>query len=212
MLGRREVCADCGAGLPDGSIGVWDDSSDRLRCASCALRAGLRSEPRLRVVGSRRGEAPLGEAGRSLVVLHGRAAPNLRQPIDHIAVAPNGVWVIGSLHDRGRVERRVGGRLARRDERLVIGGLDRTDALSGIRRQAAVVRDVLDDADVPVHPALCVVMADWPRRLTRLLVFDGVRVARPERLLALLGASGPIEERRVGSIAARLGSALPRAH
>ena len=75
--------------------------------------------------------------GDHITALHDR---RMRRPdgslsranIDHIAVAPNGVWVIDAKTHQGALEvRRSGGFLSPRVEALYVGGRDRTALVTG---------------------------------------------------------------------------------
>src|SRR5262245_4290179 len=78
-----------------------------------------------------------------LVVLHDRWMPAGSGNIDHIAVAPSGVFVIDVQNDGGRVERRNLGNLIRSDLRLYVGDSDRTALLHAVEERTEVVRDAL---------------------------------------------------------------------
>ena len=89
-----------------------------------------------------------------------------RANIDHLAVAPSGVWVVDAKQYAGSLEvRRSGGLLSPRVEQLWIGGRNRTRLLEGVHAQVVAVRAELDAADapdVPVHAAMCFVGTDLP--------------------------------------------------
>ena len=61
------------------------------------------------------------------VVLDDRKVPGTKVHIDHIVVAPSGVWVIDAKESDGRVERRDIGGWFKVDERLYVAGKDRTE-------------------------------------------------------------------------------------
>ena len=74
-----------------------------------------------------------------VTLLHDRRIPG-RGNIDHIAIAPSGVWVIDTKRYRGRVsiQRRLIGR-----RRLMIAGRDQTKLIDGLERQVAAVNKAL---------------------------------------------------------------------
>jgi hypothetical protein len=98
----------------------------------------------------------------SLRVLHDRRIPGTKANIDHIAVAPTGVYVIDAKKYKGRPQLRIeGGILRPRVEKLLVGTRDCTKLVDGVLRQVAVVRGLVGD-DLPIHGVLCFIEADWP--------------------------------------------------
>lgn len=74
-----------------------------------------------------------------LAVLHDRRIPGSRANIDHVVIARSGVWVIDAKNYKGRVERRDLGGLFSSDERLYVGGRDKTSLIRGMAKQVAAV-------------------------------------------------------------------------
>ena len=75
--------------------------------------------------------------------------PRSRANIDHIAIAPSGVFVIDAKRYTGKIEVRkplIG------DPKLVIRGRDKTKLVEGLKRQVEAVRSGLAviEQDVPV--------------------------------------------------------------
>lgn len=114
--------------------------------------------------------ATLDALGTDVVALHDR---RMRRPdgrlsranIDHLVVAPSGVWVVDAKTHRGQLQvRRSGGLLTPRVERLLIGGRDQTTLIEGLARQVDVVAAELArvEAHVPVRGALCFVGTELP--------------------------------------------------
>jgi hypothetical protein len=141
-----------------------------------------------------------------VVVLHDRAAPACRARIDHIAVAPSGVWVIDSKRYRGRVaiSRPLFGRA-----KLWIGGRNRTKLIDGLSEQVAVVEAVLLAAGpgIPLRGALCFVDTGLPR--FGKLAFDGYLLLYPKGLATRINADGPVDAERIAAVAAELALRLP---
>jgi hypothetical protein len=105
-----------------------------------------------------------------LEVLHDRA---MRRPdgrlsranIDHLVVAPGGVWVVDAKTHHGKLEvRRSGGLFTPRTEKLYIRGRDQTRLLEGLAKQvnAVAVQLAEVEAPVPVRGALCFVGTELP--------------------------------------------------
>src|SRR5690606_31048059 len=73
-----------------------------------------------------------GIASSTIRVLHDRRIPGTRANIDHLVVAPGGIWVVDSKRYKGRPELRVeGGILRPRVEKLVVGGRDKSKLVEG---------------------------------------------------------------------------------
>jgi hypothetical protein len=103
----------------------------------------------------------LAEAG--VVALHDRLIPGSKANIDHLAVSPSGVWVIDAKRYTGQVTKRDVGGWLKTDLRLYVGRRDCTKLVAGMAKQVTAVRNALgqDWSEVPVHPALCFVDAEW---------------------------------------------------
>lgn len=113
--------------------------------------------------------------------LHDRRIPGSRANIDHILIAPTGVWTIDAKNYTGKLETR------RRGRELWIKGRNRSKLLEQARRQTAVVADVLADAGlatVPVRPALCFLGVEWPLLFAPRNAGD-VELLSPRRLSTL---------------------------
>jgi hypothetical protein len=66
-----------------------------------------------------------------VLALHDRRIPGSRANIDHVVVAPSGVWVIDAKLYQGKVERRTSGPIWRRELSVFVGGRDRTKVIHG---------------------------------------------------------------------------------
>lgn len=140
-----------------------------------------------------------------VVALHDRLRPGTKANIDHLAIAPSGVWVIDAKRYKGEVATKdVGGWLSS-DVRLFVGRRDCMKLVAAMPKQVAAVRKVLgaDWADVPVRPVLCFVDAEW-RWFAKPFELDGVIVTWPKAARALLVGAGPLAPEMVERIAARL--------
>jgi hypothetical protein len=89
-------------------------------------------------IGEERLGARLNElAGDSLRVLHDRKVPRSTANIDHLAVTPNGVFVIDAKRYDGRPALVVEGGLIRpRVEKLMVAGRDRSKLVDGVLKQS----------------------------------------------------------------------------
>ena len=162
-------------------------------------------------VGEEKVGARLNElASESLRVLHDRGIPGSRANIDHIAVAPNGVYVIDPKRYKGRPSLKVEGGLFRpRVEKLLVGTRDCTKLVDGVLKQIDVVRGVVGD-EVPVHGVLCFVDADWPL-LGGPFTTRGVDVLWPKKLYPKLQADGPLTIDAIDDLHRKLATGLPAA-
>jgi hypothetical protein len=139
-------------------------------------------------------------------VLHDRKIPGSRANIDHIVVAPTGVFAVDAKRYSGRLEVRARGR------EIWIKGRNRSRLLEQGNRQARVVAAVLTRAglgDVPVTPVLCFVDTQMPGLFAPREV-GGVVLTTPrklrKRLLPPQGAQLDASQR--SAITTKLDSAL----
>jgi hypothetical protein len=144
------------------------------------------------------------------VVLHDRRVPRSRANIDHVIVAPSGVWVVDSKARSKRVERRDKGPFWRSEVRLYVGGRDHTKHLAAMHDQRQVVLAALGAGHPPVHAALCFNGADWGM-FGRSFVLDGVLVTWPGDLVEKVRRGNTLGSEEVTRIAARLAAGLPPA-
>ena len=149
-------------------------------------------------------------ASGSLRVLHDRRIPGSRANIDHIAVAPTGVYVIDAKKYKGRPQLKIeGGFLRPRVEKLLVGTRDCTKLVDGVLKQVDIVRGLIGD-DVPIHGVLCFVEADWPL-IGGSFTTRGVETLWPKRLYPKLKADGPLAPQTIAEVHRRLASSLPPA-
>lgn len=152
-------------------------------------------------------------AARGFPVLHDRRKPGTPFNLDHLVVAPDGVWVIDSKHYKGQLEHRAAGTVLRPASHLYVGGHRRTDLVESMGWQVAAVAKALDGRldgpPVEIHPVLCFVgvsMPVWQRPFR----IGEVLVTWPTALLRTLARStGPLASTHRQAIAGRLATALP---
>ena len=158
------------------------------------------------------GEAAVAESlerrveGGSAILLHDRRMPRGRGNIDHLAVAPAGVFVIDAKDWSGKV--RVATPLLGASK-LLIAGRDRTSLIEGLERQVVAVHDTLGSADVPIHSVLCFTKADLP--LLGVTRIRGHVLLYRKALAKRLNASGPLGSDEIESLARQLAIAFPPA-
>jgi hypothetical protein len=147
------------------------------------------------------------------VVLDDRMVPGTKVSIDHIVVAPSGVWVIDTKDCGGRVERRDVGGWFKVDERLYVAGKDRTGMIDEVDRHVVAVEEALakEGLDlVPVHAALCFTNSDWGW-FAKPFSLNGVWVTWAERLPDLVLDWSAIPNSDLNRLARALGTRLPAA-
>src|SRR5213595_3979280 len=105
------------------------------------------------------------ELPESAVALHDRRIPGSRANIDHIVIAPSGVWVIDAKLYQGKVERRTLGPIWRSETAVFVGRRDRTNLIHEMPRQVEAVTAALAPdplaTEVAIRPAVCFVASDW---------------------------------------------------
>jgi hypothetical protein len=127
-----------------------------------------------------------------VVALHDRRIPRSRANLDHLVVAPSGVWVIDAKHYKGLIERRQTGFLGTDASQLFVGGRNRSNLIEGVRRQIDAVRQVLEDSAVQVTGAVCFIDGDWSL-LAHAFTVDGVCVHHRKSLRRALGRDGTLK-------------------
>jgi hypothetical protein len=139
------------------------------------------------------------------VPLHDRRIPGSQANIDHVVIAPSGVWIVDSKNYRGRIERR--GR--RSDARLFVDRRDRTSLVTGTTKQYDAVRYAITNGNVPIHRVLCFTGSEWPF-FAKPFELDGVWVTWPKALIATITHAGG-DGVSVSEISAELAERLPAA-
>ena len=152
------------------------------------------------------------ELPETAFALHDRRIPGSRANIDHIVVAPTGVWVIDAKLYKGRVERRTIGSLWRAEQAVFVGGRNRTKVIHGMERQVEAVRKALAAdplaSDLEVHPVVCFVESEW-KLFAKPFELGGVLVTWPRKLIERVARTGPLTGTAVTRLANRLAVELP---
>jgi hypothetical protein len=147
--------------------------------------------------------------GRPAVLLHDRRMPGGYGNIDHLAVAPRGVYVIDSKAIKGKVRVRPG---EPGSSRLQVNGRTRNTLVLGLARQVEAVRtglDALGHSNVPTTGVLCFTEADFP--LFGRMQIDGYLLRHRRSLAKELGAAGPLTAPAIDSLARSLSARFPPA-
>ena len=105
------------------------------------------------------------EVGDHAIALHDRLIPGTKTNIDHIFVAPTGVWVVDAKAYKGKVEKRDVGPFWREENQVYVGGRNRTKLVNGVEKQVECVLAALkaDPAakGTDVYGVLCFVESEW---------------------------------------------------
>jgi hypothetical protein len=148
----------------------------------------------------------------SLQILNDRRVPGTRGNIDHIVVAPAGVFVVDAKNHNGQVEIKDRGWVFRPDPRLYVGRRDCSKLADGLGWQVEAVRSALSKLDldaVPaVTPVLCFVSATWPVFLAP-DSYRGVRLESIGSLRRLLVSQNELEPSTIDRVTRTLAEALP---
>ena len=165
-----------------------------------------------------RGEELLGGmldrlADEGVHALHDRRIPKTKANIDHIAVAPSGIFVIDAKLYKGRPRLLVDGGLFRpRTERMFVGSRDCTKLVAGVQWQVELVRTALSGYGVtaPVIGKLCFVDADWPL-IGGAFTIGGVEALWPKALRKQLAQPGPLTPEMLRDLHRQIADAFPPA-
>lgn len=134
--------------------------------------------------------------------------------IEHLVVAPSGVWVISPIAAKGKVEIARGGVEA---PRLDIAGVDRSEAIVRLAHQVAQVNAAMVDVEAAalVRGALCLVtpkgLSAAPRPLGGAIRVGDIAVLGAADLATQLAADGLLSAMDRTRIARALAHRLPPA-
>ena len=107
------------------------------------------------------------------------------------------------------VEKRDVGGWFKSDVRLYVGGRDRTKKVTGLGWQVEAVIRALGAEQVPIHPALSFVGAEWPLFFAKPLQLNDVWISWPSKLAELIAGEGPLTPDDIDRIARTLSAAMP---
>ncbi len=155
----------------------------------------------------------LGRRCPQVALLHDVCPPGRRGNIDHIAIAPTGVFVIDAKRYRGRI--RVSSPPFRA-QKLLVGNRDCTRLLTGLAHQVEVVRRTLDRqgaSHVAVFGCLCFLPPAGASREAGLPALRTLRIAgyplySPRRLCKQLNRPGPIDSTAIRELRTLLARGL----
>lgn len=135
--------------------------------------------------------------------------------IDHIAIAPSGIYLIDAKRYPNSKVRivRSGGIFSPVREQLMIAGRDRSKLLDGCAKQVAALTVALSGhplaESVQVSSVLCFIDADLP--LFGTMEIRGVRLIGPKGTIKVITAPGDLNEEARASLQRHLAAVLPPA-
>jgi hypothetical protein len=172
------------------STTAWAQGAEGERRLAAALEAGLTS---------------------SAIVLHSRKVPNTRGDIDHLIVAPSGIWIVDAKNYTGKPELRDVGGFRRPEWRLYVNGRNQTKLVENFEWQVTAVRAALDPigfGSTPIHPTL--LFTQWKKGLfERPIELRGVVAMWTKKLVELANEPGPLGDDAIRTIATHLSAKLP---
>jgi hypothetical protein len=155
--GKRATCLACAEGWVADAAGASTAAEGERRVARRVERVNARYGPDAAAVAEHmaerdiaaswgkgsKGESRLAafvdrELGDAVIALHDRQVPGTRGNIDHIFVAPSGVWVVDAKALKGAVARRNSGHALRPRNELYVGGRKRTALAEGSTSRSSV--------------------------------------------------------------------------
>jgi hypothetical protein len=216
---KKVRCLQCGPGDDSNSAAVAPDvtgTSDPVG-GTAALRAARETRDRDFVKGAT-GEYLIDvglrkNLGREAKLITDRAIPGTKSKVDHIVVAPSGVWIIDTHLWRGKIEYKTKS-LTSLDYRLYVGGTDRTSKVEDIYNLVIPVAQVIADRSIPVHAAMVFVDGDWSNAQTLRLARDkphqhlGVWLTWPRALYKMINEAGTLDPQSIDRVHSKLNSGL----
>ena len=147
-----------------------------------------------------------------LRMLHDRRVPGTRGNIDHIIIAPAGVFVVDAKNNQGRIEIRDRGGFFRTDYRLTIAGRDCSAMADKMGWQVDAVRSALAahgvDPMPSITPVLCFLNVEWPL-LRAPESFRGVQLESHRSIKRLMTQAVLLTEPHADHLLAVLSEGLP---
>jgi hypothetical protein len=159
------------------------------------------------------GEEELGAAlvrrlGDRAIVLHDRRIPRSRANIDHLVIAPSGVWVIDAKRYDGRLEQRTVGMFSSRRNELYVAGRNKTALADGVNKQVELVRTQLANPEINVRGVLCFIRAEWDF-FAQPFEVRGILVTYGKSLAKTVLATNHLDESSVHALARELSNKFP---
>jgi hypothetical protein len=151
------------------------------------------------------------DLGDAAVVLHDRQVPKTRGNIDHLVIAPSGIWIVDAKNYKGKVELRDCGGWFSTDLRLYVNNRDQTKLVDGLTWQIDAVRTALSPigfGEAPLHPTLCFTNSEWGLFAKPIRMKD-VLVTWAGKLVDAIREPGPLDAAAIDLLAREFSSKLP---
>lgn len=159
--------------------------------------------------------AHLAKTCPEVTVLHDRRIPGRRANIDHLAVAPSGIYVVDAKRYKGKIEVR---NPFFSDPSLFIAGRNKTKLVEGLTRQRDAVRATLAETipEMPVHACFCFLNPEGQAGgsglpLWKNLSINDVQLFSPRKLSKRLNSPGALSAESRREVVGLLSQAFPRA-
>jgi hypothetical protein len=144
--------------------------------------------------------------------LHDRRIRGSKVNIDHIVVAPAGIFVVDSKRYQGQIRIERKGAFFRPVDRLYVGRFDRTKEIDGMKWQVGAVEAALLASSVepkpPITPVLCFIDGEWPW-FGAAKSFDGVHLESERSIVKLFSSSADYAPGVIDRIARELARLFP---
>ena len=145
-------------------------------------------------------------------VLHDRRVPGTRGNLDHLVLAPAGVFMVDAKRYQGMIRVRDRGGWFRTDLRLYVGRRDCSGLAENMRWQLEAVEDAVCAAGIdplpPITPVLCFVDGEW-LLLRPPNAFRGVRLEATRSICRLSTGSQVLDEATFDRLTRLLAAAFP---
>ena len=144
----------------------------------------------------------------NVIALHDRRVPGTRGNIDHLVIAPAGLFVVDAKHYEGKLE--VRGGLFGTQRSLYVGSRDCSKLADNMGWQVKAVEALLarNEVTLPVTPVLSFIGVEWPL-LFRPDSFRGVALARPRSIGKLITATQALDAAAIDQLASLLANGFP---
>lgn len=146
-------------------------------------------------------------------VLHDRRVPQTRGNLDHIVVAPAGVFVVDAKLLKGLIHIRHVGSRFKTDRRLYVGSRDRSRLAENMSWQIERVQRALLAAGFehisPIVPVICFVDGTWPARFLPPQAYNGVWLEDGGSITRFLSGKPVLDAELIARVHHALAQAFP---
>lgn len=139
---------------------------------------------------------------KEMVILNDREVPGMQGNIDHLVVAPSGIWIVDTKKWKGKIEYRAES-FDSIDARLLVNGEDRTSKIEKVYEQVISVAQIVNDPKVPLNQAVVFAWGEWSTksslrlRLGKPYLHEGILITSPNVLIKRICKSGPLNSDQI---------------